>query len=408
MTLEIARRPLRVDRLQLPERADQIGMSVGEAERAFEIFADGQQLLNLTYADTKRYPPPSWVVPDFVQAAEGGAEAYTPYRGSRLVRADVAASITRFLGIEIDPDSDLALTPGTQAGLFGAVSALVEEGDRVALLDPEYLSTERMLRFCGAEVVHVALELTSEGPVVDLDALESAARAGLRLLVLSHPNNPTGAVYDDTTVRRIAEIALTHDVVVLVDQLYSRLVYDGRPFHHLAALPGMRERTITLLGPSKTEQMSGFRVGCVVAPPEVLNRIEDVQSITAIRAPAYAQHILRRWLREDTEFLDRRIEEYQAVRDMAYERLSALDVVEIHRAQGTSYMFPNVQALGRSDQDVARILLEQARVIVNPGYQFGPRGVGSFRICFAQDESVWSVTLDRIADTLTGIAEGRL
>lgn len=394
----------RLQRLQLPERTALIGRSLGDAERAFEIFADGEQLLNLTYADTTRYPAPSWAADTFVAATRDG-EAYTPYRGSRVVLQELAGQLSTFLGVDVDPEQQLAVTPGTQAGLFSALAVLVEHGDRVALPDPEYLSTERMIRFMGGEVVHIDLDIHGDRSRLDLDALEEHARNGLRLLVLSHPNNPTGAVYDEDTITELARIAAEYDMHVLVDELYSRLVYDDAPYFHLAATNGISDRVVTLLGPSKTEQMSGYRLGCVVGAADIIRQIEDVQSVTAIRAPAYAQHLMRRWLRDDREFLAERIVEYTAMRDLAHDRLSALDFVDIRKAQGTSYMFPSVRRLQLPDEDVAGALARKAGVIVNPGFQFGPRGVGSFRICFAQEEQAWSAALDRIVSVLRELAE---
>lgn len=393
--------------MHLPERAPLIGTSVGQAEREFEIFSSGDDLLNLTYADTKAYPPPDWVTDVLLDATETG-ESYTPYRGDPEVLQNVADNVSRFLSVDVDHHSDVVLTPGTQAALFETLGALIEPGMKVGLPDPEYLSIERMLRFYDASVSHIPLKLGANGPALDLDYLEDLAKDGLRLLVLSHPNNPTGAIYSKETVVRIAEIADTYGLYVVADQLYSRLVYDGAAFYHLIAEPGMKERTVTLLGPSKTEQMSGFRIGCAVGPQHIMQRVEDIQSVTALRAPAYAQHLLSPWLRDDVDFLKNRIEQYQSLRDLAYDKLNSLDFVSIVKAQGTSYMFPDVSRINRSDQEVATALAKDAGVIVNPGYQFGPRGIGSFRLCFAQKEVIWPSVVDRICSVLTDLNDGKL
>jgi aspartate/methionine/tyrosine aminotransferase len=311
------------------------------------------------------------------------------------------------LGINVDPERELVLTPGTQAGLFTALAATVENGDRVLLADPDYLSSERMLRFLGAVVDHVPLLRTEGGPALDLDYLEESLGRGPSLLLFSNPNNPTGAVYDEASIQRIAEIAIEGDLTVIVDQLYSRLIYDRTLFTNLIAVDGMKERCITLLGPSKTESMSGYRVGVAIAPPTITDSMEDVLSITALRAPAYAQHTLQRWLAEDEDFLSRRIADYQRLRDFTVERLSSVGVLDVYSPQGTAYMFPSVARLGLSDQEVAERLLREARVIVNPGYQFGPRGTGSFRICFAQEEGAWDAALTRMTAIFEILAKSR-
>lgn len=402
----VYRPPSRMRRLALPERSADIGTSLAEAEHSYEIFTADGEPLNLTYANTKRFPPPDWAIQEFTTAATGHGAAYTPYRGDLAVRYALAPALSRFLGIGIDPEQDLILTAGTQAGLFQALAATVEEGDRVLLVDPDYLCNERILRFFGATVEHVPLSRDQGRLRPDLGAIEDGLRKGARMMLMSHPNNPTGAVYDESFLRALAGLLIEHDAFVLVDELYSRLVFDGTAFHHLIAQPQMRERCLTLLGPSKTESMSGYRVGVLVGPPQVIAAVEEVQAVATIRAPAYAQHTLRRWLSDDREFVASRVVEYQALRDLAVEKLRALDFLEVHEAEGTAYLFPDVKRLGLPDLDVAQALLGQANIVINPGFQFGPAGVGSFRICFAQDEQIWDSALDRIVATLARLGAG--
>lgn len=387
--------PARMTRLELPEREALIGSSVRHAERELEALHDHAAHLDLTYADTKRFPPPAGVLERFIRAAQLTGMSYTPYRGDASVREEVAANLGAFLGVSVDPATELILTPGSQSGLFCTLSALVDEGDRVVLFDPEYLSSERMVRHLGAEVTHVPLDWASADPSPDLAVLEDALADDPRLVLFSNPNNPTGAVYSRDTVMRIASlISEAERTTVVVDQLYSRLVFEGE-FTHLLALEGLRERCVTLLGPSKSESMSGYRLGVAVAPPEIVDGIEDVLSLTGLRAPAYAQHTLRGWLRDDQDFMARRIDDYRPLRDHAVERFNASPALDVARPRGTAYLFPKV--LGDvPDQVIARRLLTEAGLVVNPGYQSGPRGVGHFRVCFAQAEDAWERAVDDI------------
>jgi len=360
--------------------------------------------IDTTHFDTVRFPPPDWALRSFVEAASDGALAYTGYRGNPDVLALVSEALAAFAGERFDPDSELMLTPGTQAGLFGALAALVGEGDDVLLFDPDYLFSERMLRFLGARVHNVPL---TDGPTVqpDFDVLaESMSRLRPKLLVFSNPNNPTGAVYSAAAIARIAELAVRHDVWVLVDELYARLVYDGAPFTHLVAQPGMRGRTITLFGPSKTESLSGYRVGVVAAPRGVIAAAEDVQSITSLRAPAYAQHVLRPWLRDDHGWLAARLNEFDRLRQMTVSAFRTLPWVNVFPQGGTAYLWPDVGAIGQPDSVVAGALLREAGVLVSPGYQFGPRGHGHFRVCYARDEREWAAALERMANVLDKFA----
>lgn len=390
----------------MPELTPRVGTSLRAAERELERAEGPSPLRDLTYADTHRYPPPSWAIEAFAEAASGAGMTYTPYRGDQGVREAVASHVQQFLGIPTDADRTLILTPGTQGALFVALGSMLEAGDTVLLVDPEYLSTERMLRYYDVNVVHVPIVATASGrPTLDFDVLEAALVHRPRLLVFSHPNNPTGAVYGEETVRRIAELAQTADFNVLVDALYCRLVYDGEPFYHLAAIDGMAERTLTLLGPSKSESLSGYRLGLAVAPSELVDRMEDIQSCTALRAPAYAQHLLTRWLRDDHAYMAARVAEYQAQRDHTVTRLRDSGLIDVARPYGTAYMFPKI-LVKATDQEVALALKREAGIVINPGYQFGPRGLGHMRICFAQDEAGWDRTLDDIIGVI-GRLNGR-
>ena len=397
--------PNRIRNIALPEWQPALGQSLRDAERELERVQYGGELLDLTYANTHRFPPPPRVLSDFVAAASGGGMTYTPYRGDERVRSAVAESLSAFLGIDIDPHSELILTPGSQTALFVAMSATV--GGAVALVDPDYMSDEKLLRFLGARIQHVPLLWGdfSQPPSIDLEMLEAAFREGASTLVFSNPNNPTGMVLPPDVVRKIAELVRSFDATVIVDELYSRLVYDEIPFAHLIAEEGMADRCITLLGPSKTESMSGYRVGVAVGPSELIDRMEDVLGVTVLRAPAYAQHVLTNWLSDDHPFVASRVRDYQKLRDHTVETLNASGLVRVRPAGGTAYLFPDASAVGCDEQTVAKALKSDAGLLVNPGYQFGPRGARHFRICFAQDEAIWDQALERMVSTLGSLRE---
>ena len=316
-----------------------------------------------------------------------------------------AGSISVLLGIPLDPERNILLTPGTQSGLFTALSALVESGDRVALMDPDYLFTARIVRFLGGEIGHVPIRLHDGDPSPDLEMLEAEfVDNGTRVLVFSHPNNPTGAVYSAGVIARIAALVEKHGVTVLVDELYSRLIQEGPAFTHFAAQPGMAERTVTLLGPSKTESLSGYRLGVVVAPPVLAVRIEDVLSITSLRAPAYAQHVLLPWLRDDQVWLRQRIEAFRGLREQTLSSLLRLPWLRLQRQRGTAYAWVDVSALKLPGSVVSDALLREASVLVSPGYQFGPSSDGHFRLCYARDEVEWAKALQRMVAVLDRLA----
>ncbi|MEO3763262.1 aminotransferase class I/II-fold pyridoxal phosphate-dependent enzyme [Streptomyces sp. B8F3] len=406
-----------VRRLHLPERAERLGLSVREADR-FVAAGVTDDVLDTTHFDTVRFPPPPWAAGTFAAAAADGAHAYTPYRGAAAVRRPVAQELGRRLGTPVDPDRELLLTPGSQAGLFATLAALVSPGDTVALVDPDYLFGERILRLLGAHVHHVPLigrqaaggpdDGPHDGLVPDLDELATALRGGASVVLFSHPNNPTGAVCPPGVLAGIAALVREHDAFAVVDELYARLVYDA-PLPRLVAEPGMRGRCATVTGPSKTESLSGYRVGVVVAPGDVVDGAEDVIAAMSLRAPAYAQHLLTRWLRDDEDFVRDRLADLRALREQTAAWLA--DVADLGlrarggpRPPGTAYLFVDASALGVPDHVLADRLVREAGVLVSPGYQFGPRGIGSFRVCYARDEAVWTAALGRMTTALRALA----
>ena len=378
--------------------AAELPLSGRQADLELRLDGASHGLIDTTHFDVTRFPPPDWALPAFVGAAESGAAAYTAYRGGPDVRGRCADAISALLEVDVDPERNLVLTTGTQGGLFAVLSALVDAGDRVALTDPEYLFAERILRFLGAEVVRIPLTAGGE-PGVDLQQLEDAAIRGIRLFLTSNPNNPTGTVYGDDTVKGISRLAAAHDFLVVVDELYCRLVYDETPFTHLAAEPEMDTRTVTLLGGSKTESLTGYRVGAVVADAEIIDAVEQVIAFSALRAPAYSQHVLTGWLHEDDDFVRERVRQLRIMQRHATARLRSVPGISVEPGAGTAYLWPDVSGLGLTSLDAGRLCYD-AGVVVSPGYQFGPSGKTRFRMCFAQDEARLDAALDRITAAL--------
>jgi aspartate/methionine/tyrosine aminotransferase len=381
--------------------AAELPVSGRQADVELQLDGAAHGLIDTTHFDVTRFPPPDWALPTFVAAAESGAAAYTAYRGGADIRGRCAEAVSALLSVDVDPERNLVLTTGTQGGLFAVLSALVDAGDRVALTDPEYLFAERIVRFLGAEVVRIPLHAGRSGPHLDLQQLEDAAIGGIRLFLTSNPNNPTGTVYSEETVKGIARLATAHDFLVVVDELYCRLIYDETPFTHLAGEPGMDTRTVTLLGGSKTESLTGYRVGAVMASAEVIDAVEQVVAFSALRAPAYSQHVLAGWLHEDEDFVAERVRQLRVLQQHATERLRRIPGIRVQPGAGTAYLWPDVSGRDLTSLDAGRLCYD-AGVIVSPGYQFGPSGKTRFRMCFAQGEARLDAALDRITAALTG------
>jgi aspartate/methionine/tyrosine aminotransferase len=401
------RRPPSLEAAELGLYKELYGASVREMDRAVAATPSGRELIDLTHGDTRAFLPPESAERDFLSALTENTEAYTPYRGSINIRSTLAPRLSELLDRAVDPASQLVLTPGTQGGLFTSLSALITPGDVVAFPAVEYFMDERICAYLGATSYRVPVHQDEDGIITIRDEdLEEASRRGVSGLVLSHPNNPTGGIYARESAERIAAWVVAHDVWAVVDELYCRLVFDDHDYVHLTSLADMSERTVTLVGPSKTESMSGYRVGAAVGPSEIIDAMEQVISLTSLRTAGYAQQTLRHWIDDDGAWLSERTKAHQQIRDTLVERLRAIPGVTVSTPAGSSYVFPDASsspwALAHGDDDFAlAVALKKNGVLIAPGYQFGIAGRGHFRINFSQDAERLSRACDAIEEVLT-------
>jgi aspartate/methionine/tyrosine aminotransferase len=346
--------------------------------------------VDFSHGDVEAFTPTPGALDAFLAAFHAGAtQAYSEYRGHAAVREPLAERISEFVGMPVNPAEQIIITPGTQAALFLALSSLIGTGDKVAVVEPDYFANRKIVKYLEAELLPVGLTyLDTDRPAeLDLDQLRDALVAGARVVVFSNPNNPTGVVYGEGQVRRIAELANEFDAYVVADQLYSRLIYPGTAYTHLVAGGIRPERCVTVLGPSKTESLSGFRTGVAVAPADVIKRMEKLLAIVSLRTAGYNQSVLNVWLNEPEGWLAQRIADHQAIRDDLVGVFAAADGFRVRPTEGGSYVFPHVPELTVPMPEFIRVLREHAHVIVTPGTEFGPHHGAGIRLNFSQDRA---------------------
>jgi aspartate/methionine/tyrosine aminotransferase len=329
----------------------------------------------------------------------GAAQAYTEYRGAGAIREDLAASLTAFTGAPVDPLDELIITPGTQGALFLALGATVDRGTKVAIMEPDYFANRKLVAFFGGEILPVALHYKDDAPQrgPDLGQLDAAFKAGAEVLVFSTPNNPTGVVTPEAAIKDIARLAAHYGVTVIVDQLYSRLLYSGETYTHLRACAERPRNLITIMGPSKTESLSGFRLGAAFGTASLIERMEKLQAIVSLRAAGYSQAALKTWFHEPEGWMQTRIAQHEAIRD---ELLSVFRTAGFPTAcpQAGSYLFPELPKLVVSPEDFVRLLRVQAGVTVTPGSEFSPHTTSSIRLNFSQDHAASVAAAQRIVE----------
>src|SRR5699024_5655637 len=290
--------------------------------------------------------------------------------------------------------------PGTQGALFLAMGSTVARGDKVAIVEPDYFANRKLVEFFEGEVVPIQMDYfgsdTSTG--LDLTQLEDAFKSGVKLFLFSNPNNPTGVVYSAGEIREIAALAEKYGASVIVDQLYSRQIFDGRTYTHLIAEDIVNpENIMTIMGPSKTESLSGYRLGVAFGSARIIERMEKLQAIVSLRAGGYNQIVLKLWFAEPEHWLEDRIKKHQLIRDEIISKFKEVeDLVKVRTTEAGSYLFPEVLRLNINIKEFVEKLRYQENVIVTPGTEFGPQFTNSFRINFSQDYENTVEAINRI------------
>ena len=298
----------------------------------------------------------------------------------------------------------MILTPGTQGALFLAMGANIAGGDKVAIVEPDYFANRKLVEFFEGKLVPIGMDYFGcEGKCagLDLDRLEQEFKDGVKLFIFSNPNNPTGVVYTREEITAIGKLAKRYDVKVICDELYSRQIFEKREYTHLRALNVMdRENLITIIGPSKTESLSGFRLGVAYGSPSMILRMEKLQAIVSLRAAGYCQAVLKCWFNEPEGWMSERIAEHQRIRDDIIAVFQAVPGVRVRKTEGGSYIFPQLPRLKIGLKEFVGALRTQASVVVTPGTEFGPGYTDSIRLNFSQDHDAAVAAVERICQMI--------
>ena len=346
------------------------------------------------------FGPAPGALEEFVEGVHrGGPQAYTEYRGGAELRNKLAQKLGTFTGRPVSSERELIITPGTQGALFLAIGATVTAGDRVAIVRPDYFANRKLVEFLGAEVVPVRMDYLghTDRAGIDLNQLEDVFKSGVKTFLFSNPNNPAGVIYSPAEIAGIAKLATTYGATVIVDELYSRLLYSGQTYTHLRAAIADADKVITILGPSKTESLSGYRLGVAFGASALVDRMEKLQAIVSLRAPGYSQAVLRGWFEEPKGWMEERTAQHQAIRDDLVNTFRRVPGLAIRPPEAGSYLFPRLPDLSLPLHVFVRALRTQAAVTVTPGTEFSPDATGSIRLNFSQNHEAAVKAVDRLA-----------
>ena len=360
----------------------------------FDLVTGSRDIISLGVGE------PDFVTPWNVREAaifslEKGHTTYTSNYGLESLRRAIADYVQDFFHVGYDPTCEILPTVGVSQAIDLALRCLLNPGDEVLYHEPAYVSYAPTVQLAFGKAIPVETsidDLFSLSP----EKLETAITPQTKVLMLNFPTNPTGSIAPPETLRRIAEICVAHDLFVLTDEIYSELRYDGQEHLSIAALPGMKERTLLLHGFSKAFAMTGLRLGYACGPRELIDMMVKIHSYTMICPTITSQEAGIEALKNGKDAMLEMRDSYHLRRDYIVKRFNEIGM-DCHLPGGAFYTFPSVKRFGLSSRDFSLALLKEQKVAAVPGTAFGACGEGYLRCCYATSFSLLEQACDKMA-----------
>ena len=375
----------------LARRVDQVPRS--GIRKFFDIMATMTDVISLGVGEPDFDTPPQ-VIEAGRHSLEARRTHYTSNYGTIELRRALAHHLERLYGVQYDPAEEILITIGASEALDVAVRATLDPGDEVILHEPSYVSYRPAIIFAGGDPVGVVTTL-DEDFALDPAKVEAAITSRTKAILLNYPCNPTGATLPHDVQDEIARIAVRHDLLVYSDEIYDRLIYGGYEMRTMSALPGMRRRTVLLGGFSKAYAMTGWRIGYICAPSEILEGILKVHQYVVMSAPTIAQDAALAALKTGAPDIARMVGQYDSRRRLLVAGFNAMGL-RTFEPLGAFYVFPQITSTGLNSEQFAEELLREESVAVVPGSAFGHGGEGHVRCCYATSEAELKEALVRI------------
>ncbi len=358
----------------------------------FDIAATMKDVVSLGIGEPD-FVTPAPILEAGIRSLQQGETHYTSNSGLLELRQAVARNLERRYGVAYDPEAEVLLTVGVSEALYLALTALLDPGDEVIVPEPCFVAYTAEVAFAGGVPVTVPTRVADHFQVT-AEAIAARITPRTKALLIGYPNNPTGAVMSRENLIQIAALAEEHDLIVISDEIYDRLVY-GVEHVCVAALPGMRARTVTLGGFSKSHAMTGWRLGYAAAPAELLGAMRKVHQYTIMSAPTPAQYAGLEAFTAGEPFVQQMVAEYDRRRQLLVNGLNTLGL-DCFEPKGAFYAFPSVAKSGLDETAFADRLLDEEHVAVIPGSAFGASGAGFVRLCYATAYEKIETALNRM------------
>jgi aspartate aminotransferase len=375
-------------------------------ESAFEVLArakaleaQGKKMIHLEIGEPD-FDTPDNIREAAIKAIRDGWTHYGPSQGLPELRKTVAEVCGRDKGLTISPD-EVVITPGGKPIMFFAILALVDDGDEVIYPNPGFPIYESVIEFVGGKAVPIKLDMKKEF-CFDVDELGRLITPRTKMIVINSPQNPTGGVLCREDFEAIAKLAIKHNLWVLTDEIYSKILYEGEHFS-IATLPGMRERTIILDGFTKTYAMTGWRVGYGIMPVEIAKAMTQLQINANSCTCTFNQVAGIEGLKGDQTAAQNMVKEFRRRRDVIVDGLNTIPGFKCLKPKGAFYVFPNIEGTGMASRPLADLLMNEAGVVGLAGTAFGKFGEGFLRFSYANSVENIQKALEQIKQTLAKV-----
>lgn len=323
-----------------------------------------------------------------------GKTFYTSNSGLMELRREISKYTRDKIGVEYDPATQVLITVGGSEAIDGCIRTMLDPGDEMIIPEPCFVSYKPCAILAGAVPVTIDLKAENEFRLTP-EELEAAITPKTKLVLLTYPNNPTGAIMEKEDLEKIAKVIIDHDLFVLSDEIYSALSYTEKPFVSIASLPGMAERTIIVNGFSKAFAMTGWRLGYAVGPSRVIKQMMKVHQFAIMCSPTISQYAAIEALRNGEDDVQYMKNEYDMRRKYLLKRFAEMDI-PCFNAMGAFYLFPCIKKFGMSSDQFAERLLNEQKLAVVPGNAFGRSGEGFLRISYAYSLKSLEKSMDRL------------
>jgi aminotransferase len=349
--------------------------------KMFDLAQKFENAINLSVGEPD-FPTPSHVIEASFRAVKAGYTHYTPNAGLMEFREAAAEKLKKENEIEVDPAGEIIATTGAMGALSIAVLTIINPGDEVLIPNPGFVSYAAQVALAEGKPIYYPTLIEGRFDI-DLEKLENLISQKTKAILINSPSNPTGMVLGDKVLKRVAEIALENDLLVISDEAYEAIVYDGAKHVSIASLSEMKDRTISIFTLSKTHAMTGWRIGFATANEEIIKHMTKLQEHLCAHPSSISQMAAVAALRGPKDHIKMMVKEYTERRELVVKELNSIPGIKCPKPQGAFYVFPNIDAFKKSSQDFAMEILEKAKVIVVPGLAFGSKGEGHIRISYA-------------------------